>query len=207
MRQRIGFPVLWQGGGGRSPVLFDRFTGADGDLLSAHTPDVVPAGSAWSIVSGGSSAQIWGNAVCRQGASFTACIDAKVADGKLSAIVTPRAFTATDFDVVYLIYRWANASNFWTLELHSMASLLRIWEVTSGAWIARASCSYSFTSGVSLAALVVLLGNEQRVLVNGVLKLIYSSSVRKTNTILGIFYERHGTPADYSSMDDFKVRV
>ncbi len=46
----IGNPALYAGAGA-PPTLLDNFDGAS--ALTAHTPDICPAGSSWSIASGG----------------------------------------------------------------------------------------------------------------------------------------------------------
>ena len=187
-------------------MLYDSFTAADGTDLVGHAPDICPAGSAWTngygtfqiesdtATAATSTVIPWGGALP---ASYI-YIDSTISNFTLSA---QYYFTAIPPQGYYgLGFRCADANNLWVVVLSNQLGLIQLFNITSGTAALIDSQSTSVTTGGLLK--IVCSGTSISASYNGGTAVSTTSSVRQTDTLVGMFIP----DTDGFAFDNFLVQ-
>lgn len=172
------------GSSGPVQVLSDTFTDTNGTLLSAHSPDLKPAGSVWDLA-GSLGFDIQANKarpLCVSDAYSFAAIEAGAADVLISADITWHYAANRQQG---LILRWQDANNFWAAKLSPAAGLLVIIERNAGVETVRDSVAP--TLGATNNLQFISSGNNLSVLLDGVPALAYVSAFLNNKTKVGLY--------------------
>jgi hypothetical protein len=190
--------------------VLDNFHDVNNTLLSAHTPDVHPGGSAWAQVSGQFSIQ--GNTLQNTSGTSTGStvywIDSGRADMTLTASLTTGtvntgAGIGTQFD---LVFRFQDSSNYWLLQSVSGSSgnQFNLIKQVAGVFTTVSTTSFTPASSTGYALKVVCSGSSITATVNGGHTLTASDSALSTKTGVGIF-DVIGTGGTGTTWTQFEV--
>lgn len=194
---------------GPTTLFYDTFTGADGTLLTAHTPDV-------DVVGGG-----WGNYVYSAPLSDThrivsgKSVASNIVKLPLSAadVGTANVTIIADINTGYaasesiVVGRLTDGSNQWLFDLDNNGNKLVIYERTAGTAVQRASSSVTVADSEDWTMTVTMNGTALSVTAVSGIKTAtasYTSSSFSTNTKHGIA-SYTATSLPLMTFDEFKV--
>lgn len=190
-----------------SLAVWDTFTGTDGTLLTAHTPDF--AANAWATA--GISARIMSNKATITAANnpYRNSIDTTIAD----CIITATIVTGQTDDAVNeynaILARVTDPNNEWEILISkNTTNKFCIQERTASTSTVRAiAADFVYASNTTYNLTVTLKGNDITASCTGGYTgtLTYSSAVRNTVTKHGLSFYDGATVTNAPSIDNFKV--
>lgn len=165
------------------PTHLDLFTGADDDLLAAHSPEV---GGSWTVRTGVFDIQSSRAAIdTASGGRDVATVTAGVADCMIDVVV--RKTDANDTGEMGICLRYSNDSNYWLVVADFANNLIKIIERNAGTETLRASASVALVTGTDYHVRTVAVGNNIQAYLNGANRCTYASaSLNNTATLHGI---------------------
>lgn len=162
---------------GNNALVYDTFSDADGTLLTAHIPDICPAGAAW--LSAG-SAFISGNKLTQSHNSvLIVAIDSGVSSGVITVSMDYVNLSSLDGGI---IARYIDSTHFWLLRYY--LNNLQIYENNNNVYTLRASAIFSSPNGTELLT-ATLNGNNLTITMLGI-SVSYSSSLFNIATNHGL---------------------
>lgn len=177
-----------------SPTLFyDTFTGVNGTLLPAHTPDTDASGNGWTTQAG--TPDIFDNQA-RITATEIATVDCGVADCVISANVKCLGLAA----VAGIIVRFSSASSYTFVTIEDFFDRFRVYEWNGSTLTSRASTNVTIDIGTEYTMTITLSGTSITATLDGANSINYTSSLNVSSTIHGIS-SRNNT----GNFDDFTL--
>jgi len=186
---------------GSAPTVLveDQFTGVDGTLLDAHTPDIDVVGGGWNrfTITGTGVADIQSN---RASFNFFGAYGYKIDTGAADCTITA-LLELVGGEASGIAYRVTDGSNYFVATaLGNNGNAINIYEETSGVLVLRASKTVVLANGDHLATLQ-LIGDTATFTVNGS-SVSFTTSIRNNVTSHGIA-TLSGTP--FMNIDNWKA--
>lgn len=175
-----------------SAIVKDLFTDTTGTAITAHSPDVEPVASGWTlhVITAGSSnaVKIQSNAAedvagTDAGGAYAYVVDHNTADTTITCDFT----TSSIMGIIGLSYRVTDGSNYFVAVLQPSTNTIKIYEETAGTLTQRAFTNV--TTGLSASttyALELTLSGNTATLKAESKTVSYTTSVRNTVTNHGI---------------------
>lgn len=175
-------------------VLSDDFSDANGTDLHGKALDV---GGTWTVQNGAMDVQGGlANNASGLGASY-ATADAGTGDGQIECVVNGVAGS-----FVAILFRWADASNYWLARADIDGDLYELVEVNGGAATVRDSEAHTFNDATNYRLVVTLSGTSITCSVPGAPDLTFTSSFNETETEHGLYSGATGDTFNNFLMDD-----
>jgi hypothetical protein len=114
----------------QTPIVYDSFTGANGSLLTTHTPDTSLPGRPWTSVLGATPTLSGGHLVRATGTQV-ALIDGGTPDATVGVWWYPNPQAGTGLDAG-LVFRAVDAYNFFLFQMYQ--DRLILYRVVNGQW-------------------------------------------------------------------------
>jgi hypothetical protein len=191
-------------------MLKDTFTGANGTAITAHTPDVKPAGASWAQDIGSHTLQ--GNQMqpaVVNNQDNGAHINGGAANLSLSVRLTissSQAGASTGY-THNVWFRFQDINNRWQVSIVPTTSqVIQLFECSGGTFIQRASTSYTWTPGATYTIGVIAAGANVTVSVNNANQIIFTGdSDFLTATGVGMRDTALATVGSASAWDNLEV--
>lgn len=187
-RSLIFHPALFGNGAvaAAGPLVQDTFTGTNGTLLAAHSPDVDTVGGGWLNTKGNQFDIISNQAKLTVSAVSVQAIDCGVADYTMTCDCTMSAqAVATNQG---LAFRVVDANSYFVFGYRELGTLLRLLEFTGGSLTARAASTETVSGTVEMR--VDVNGANATAYIDDVQKLTYGSVGNLTETKVGLHAEQ-----------------
>jgi hypothetical protein len=181
-------------------LFYDRFSGANNTLLSAHTPDLNRLGAGWVLI--GLAPRLSDGLATVPGVSDTwqsAVLETTAAD--LTLATDWRAGTG-GWPWCGLIVRYVDDNN--RLMVVCDQNTLALWRRQAGNWVVVQSVSWPVTAGTTHHLQATLAGSSIQVWADGVLKLQVTESFNVAATRHGLGWAPWVDPE--GAYDNFEVR-
>lgn len=164
---------------------YDHFTGTNGTTLAARIPPITANGNGW-LVPSGTFVTNNGRAEARftslQNAFANIITDSADADIR----VRFRLGSVGNSRVAGILFRRTGNNDYWSTVANLDEAAYRIVEVTAGVFTTRAEVAFAFQPDVDYDMRLVLLGDRMFSTIDGIGTISYESSVRNTETRMGI---------------------
>lgn len=186
-------------------IIYDQFSGDDGDDVTGRLPDTVNNGSVWedaknfSTDATAGSGTIESNQVKLTANSSAQVIDSGYSDCTIDLDWTPAVGQASRNSIVF---RYQQDGDSWLFNFREENADVRILENIADSFFTRSSASYTFTEGQTYNLKVRLDGTAIKCYVDDVQVLAYSSSNKQNETHHGFL---RNSSVDEAYMDNFKV--
>lgn len=193
----MGTPLLMGAGGAGAAVLWlDHFTGTDGTLLTAHTPDVGSGG--YTAAQG--TIEILGNQATGNTLSTHNIATFSTGQADVTFTATLNITSTVSSPTFGFVARYTGLSAFVTAYFDVSSGVVDIFD-NGTTFTTVASAAFAFTTG-SYAVKAVFLGSSVSVYVNGTLIVSATVTQNQTTTTHGIdlFGNTHN-----STVDDLRV--
>ena len=189
------------GGGGGPGLIYDTFTGTNGTLLPAHTPDNNSPGNSW-VQGPGTVTDAWslsnGKAVIDPlQYQRTAYIDTGITDYRVTATVNVAGVSSSFTRGVVVRGDGAGSNQYWVGLTYS-GNVLRIGDVGYGSL---AEVAFTVTPGVDYELVVECVGTTITASI-GATSVQYTSAATTGRTYVGLC-QRDGS----DTLDDFLVEA
>ncbi|GAG00847.1 unnamed protein product, partial [marine sediment metagenome] len=172
----------------------DTFTGSNGTLLTAHTPDI---GNGWTLEEG-TALEITSNRATQPAATNTTM----AVETSTSDVVVEATLGQGDVNTkVGLAFRLQDADHTWRVTITNTAIALQY--IDTSAFQRGTYFPPGGTIDTAFAIKVVAIGDQIEVYVDGVLQMEWTDTLLQTETKCGIFAQNDGGANQH--IDDFKV--
>lgn len=166
----------------------DSFVDTNGTLLPAHTMDL---GSGWTNVFGShdiqSNSAVLDTTGSTIGANVAMSVTTGAANGTYTILVTGYNAGGTAYSIPGIIFRYANSTNYWFLQIAYGFNAVQLFEVVNGFANLQKSVSLTLTSGTQHAVKLIISGaNISFSIDGGTLTTFHSDSFELTQTTIGL---------------------
>lgn len=193
------YPILTAGAKAR--LFYDSFTGADGMLLTAHTPEIDRVGGGW--VNDNGAAQLLSN---QAKATTSGRIYCETGENDVALALDGMIVSTDNNDAISLglLARFQDGTHCWVGYFSLDSDSIRLFERNGGQTL-RASAAKTFNANTEYPLSLTVNGTNLT-LASGVTSVSYISTAMQTQTKHGIVVETP-TGAKYTLFNNFQVEA